>query len=101
MANCQYYGGGMRIAPGAVPDDGLFDVVVNRDLGRFETMRMIRRARSGAHLSHPKIEVRRARRVEVRSDRRVGVDADGERSGDVPAVFEVVPGAIELLVPAS
>jgi diacylglycerol kinase family enzyme len=51
-------------------------------------------------MSHPKMQSRRARRVEVQADRRVGVDADGERPGDLPAVFEVVPGAIELLVPA-
>jgi len=101
VANCEYYGGGMRIAPGAVPDDGLLDVVISGDLGMVETLRLLGRVRDGAHLSHPKIERRRARRVEVRCDRRVGVDADGERPGDLPAVFEVVPGAIELLVPGA
>jgi diacylglycerol kinase family enzyme len=50
-------------------------------------------------MPHPKLERRLARRVEIRSERRVGVDADGERPGDLPAVFEVVPGAIELMVP--
>ncbi len=100
VANCQYYGGGMRIAPEAVPDDGLFDVVINGDLGLVETLGLLGRVRTGTHMAHPKIELRRARRVEIRCDRRVGVDADGERPGDLPAVFEVVPGAIELLVPA-
>jgi diacylglycerol kinase (ATP) len=99
VANCEYYGGGMRIAPGALPDDGLFDVVINGDLGILETLLLLRKVRAGAHFPHPKLERRSARRVEVSSESRVGVDADGERPGDLPAVFEVVPGAIELVVP--
>jgi YegS/Rv2252/BmrU family lipid kinase len=101
VANCRYYGGGMKIAPEAEPDDGLFDVVISGDLGAFETMRLLGKVRVGAHMSHPKIHWRQARRVEVQADRRVGVDADGERPGDLPAVFEVVPRAIELVVPSS
>jgi diacylglycerol kinase (ATP) len=99
VANCEYYGGGMRIAPGALPDDGLFDVVINGDLGILETLLLLGKVRAGAHFPHPKLERRSARRVEVSSQSRVGVDADGERPGDLPAVFEVVPGAIELVVP--
>jgi diacylglycerol kinase (ATP) len=99
VANCEYYGGGMRIAPGAVPDDGLFDVVISGDLGILETVLLLSRVRAGAHFPHPKLERRSARRIEVSSERRVGVDADGERPGDLPAVFEVVSGAIELVVP--
>ena len=89
----------MRIAPGALPDDGLFDVVINGDLGILETLLLLRKVRAGAHFPHPKLERRSARRVEVSSESPVGVDADGERPGDLPAVFEVVPGAIELVVP--
>ena len=99
VANCQYYGGGMRIAPMAVPDDGLLDLVLVGDVGRLENMRMMGRVRSGAHFPHPKLEHRLVRRVEVSCSQRVGVDADGERPGSLPAVFEVLPGALELLAP--
>lgn len=100
VANCQYYGGGMRIAPDAVPDDGLLDVIINGDLGMLETVGLLSKVRSGSHMSHRKMERRLARRVEISCERRIGVDADGERPGDLPAVFEVVPGAIDLLVPS-
>jgi YegS/Rv2252/BmrU family lipid kinase len=99
VANCQYYGGGMQIAPPAVPDDGLLDLVVVGDVGRLESMRLMGSVRKGAHLAHPKLEHRRVRRVEVSSALPVGVDADGERPGALPAVFEVVPGALEVLAP--
>lgn len=97
VANCQYYGGGMRIAPAALPDDGLLDLVIVGDVGRLENMRLMGRVRKGEHLPHPKLEHRLVRRVEVRCGERVGVDADGERPGSLPAVFEVVPGALELV----
>ena len=101
VANFSYYGGGMQIAPQAVPDDGLFDIVINGDLGKLETMGLMRKVRDGSHMGHPKLERRLARRVAVTSERRVGVDADGERPGELPAVFEIVPGALEVLVPRS
>jgi len=99
VANCRYYGGGMQIAPPAAPDDGLLDLVVVGDVGRLESMRLMGSVRSGAHLAHPKLEHRLVRRVEVSCARPVGVDADGERPGGLPAVFEVVPGTLEVLAP--
>jgi len=99
LANCRYYGGGMEIAPGAVPDDGLLDMLIVGDVGRLENMRMMGKVRRGAHLPHPKLEHRLVRRVEVTCGQRVGVDADGERPGSLPAVFEVVPAALELVAP--
>jgi len=99
VANCRYYGGGMEIAPPAVPDDGLLDLVVVGDVGRLESMRLMGSVRKGAHLTHPKLEHRRVRRVEVSCELPVGVDADGERPGALPAVFEVLPGALEVVAP--
>ena len=52
-----------------------------------------------ADFPHPKLEHRLVRRVEVSARRPVGVDADGERPGGLPAVFEVLPGALEVLAP--
>jgi diacylglycerol kinase (ATP) len=99
VANCEYYGGGMQIAPTAAPDDGMLDLVVVGDVGRLESMRLMGSVRKGAHLAHPKLEHRRVRRVAVTCDLPVGVDADGERPGALPAVFEVVPGALDVLAP--
>lgn len=99
VANCRYYGGGMEIAPAAVPDDGLLDLLVVGDVGRLESMRLMGKVRRGAHVPHPKLEHRLVRRLEVSSPLPVGVDADGERPGSLPAVFEVVPGALEIVSP--
>jgi diacylglycerol kinase (ATP) len=101
VANCQCYGGGMRVAPGAQPDDGLLDVVIAGDLGIWENVRGLRRIRSGTHLGagDPKLSHALAERVEVSSPELVRVDADGEQPGVLPAVFEVQPAALDVVCP--
>lgn len=101
VANCQYFGGGMWVAPTAEPDDGRFDVLVAGDLSLWENLRGLSRIRRGTHLSDgsSKIAHTLARRVEVSSPALVRVDADGEQPGVLPAIFEVMPGAIELVCP--
>ncbi len=100
-ANCQYFGGGMRMAPMADPGDGELDLILVGDVSLLDTVRGLEKVRSGTHLEagNPKWSHRRARRVEVTSRRRVRVDVDGEQPGFLPARFEVVPGALTLMVP--
>jgi diacylglycerol kinase (ATP) len=52
----------------------------------------------GTHVRHPRVRMLRSKRVQVEADRRVMVYADGERVGPAPAVFEVVPGALPVVV---
>jgi diacylglycerol kinase (ATP) len=101
VANCQYFGGGMRVAPGAVPDDGLLDVVIAGDLGPWENVRGLRRIREGTHLDagSPKLSHAVAERVEISSPELTRVDADGEQPGVLPAVIEVQPAAIKVVCP--
>ena len=101
VANCQYFGGGMRVAPTAAPDDGLLDVLVAGDLGAIENLRGLGKIRKGTHLEdgNPKISHTLARWVAVSSPELVRVDVDGEQPGILPATFEVVPHALEVVCP--
>ena len=97
VANCQSYGGGMRIAPDARLDDGLLDVVVVGDIGKPAFLATFPKVFSGRHLQHPAVRLHRARRVELAGDRDLAVYADGEPSGSLPATFTVRPAAIAVL----
>jgi len=99
-ANTPWYAGGMYMAPHARPDDGRLEIITARDLGRVETLGLLPRVFSGAHLRHPKVAHRSAREVRVESDLPLAIHADGETVGRVPAVFRAVPQAIEVIVPA-
>ena len=99
VANCQYFGGSMHVAPKAEPDDGQFDLVVFGDIARFEAIRSINDIYKADHVKNPKVTGWRSSRVEVTSDERVLIDVDGEMCGTLPATFEVLPKAISVIVP--
>jgi diacylglycerol kinase (ATP) len=101
VANCQFFGGGMQMAPSASPTDGVFDVVVVKDAGKIETMRGINDFLKGKHLdnANPKIELMYGKRITVTSPEKVRIDLDGEDVGFLPALFEIQPGAIEFITP--
>lgn len=99
VANATSYGGGMQICPDAKVNDGYFDVCIAGDVGRFEVLQMVPRIYSGGHLTHPKVEVYRARRVEVRATTPVATHSDGEVIGTTPVVFEMLPQNLQVIVP--
>ncbi len=107
VANSAYYGKGMRIAPRAVVDDGLLDVVVIEAASRPELIRALPRVYDGSHVELPGVTLLRGRRVELSGDARtpIRVGADGEPLGVLPgldqppAVVQVLPAALALLCP--
>ena len=94
VANCATYGGGMRIAPTASPDDGLFEVCVVRDLGRLEVLRMLPRLYSGGHVGHRAVEIIRCASLSAAASARVLCQADGELDGELPVQFAIRPAAL-------
>ncbi|MEV6579114.1 diacylglycerol kinase [Streptomyces sp. NPDC051582] len=97
VGNSSSYGGGMRICADAVPDDGLFDVVVVGDCSRTTLLKVFPQVYKGTHLGHPKVTVHRAAKITLEA---AGITAyaDGEPLGALPVSAECVPGALRLLV---
>ncbi len=99
IANSSTYGGGMRLAPDAVLDDGLFDVVLIADVSRFEFLRSLPKVFRGTHVKLPNVEVVRCKQVEVRADRPFTMYADGDPIAELPVTVSCLPGAINVIVP--
>jgi YegS/Rv2252/BmrU family lipid kinase len=99
IANSSTYGGGMRLAPDARLDDGLFDVVLIGEASRLVFLRSLRRVFAGTHVALPMVEVVRCREVEVRADRPFTMYADGDPIVDLPVTVRCLPGAVNVLVP--
>ena len=101
VANGQFFGGGMHIAPWARLDDGLFDVVALGDFSPWELVTRGHRIYRGTHLGHPKVRFDRARHIRampVDPNREVLLDVDGETPGRLPASFEVIPKSLRIKV---
>jgi diacylglycerol kinase (ATP) len=100
VANGRYHGGAMLLAPNAMPDDGLFDVVLIGDVTKRDFVTTAPRIYKGTYLLHPKVELLRSRSVSVEAPDRLPIELDGEQVGTTPARFEIVPGALRVRVPA-
>jgi diacylglycerol kinase (ATP) len=96
VGNTPWYGGGMKVCPGADPADGLFDVTVVGATSRLELMRTKPRLSAGTHIGHAAVSVHRAARVEL-SCAGVTAYADGEPVASLPVVAESVPGALRIV----
>jgi diacylglycerol kinase (ATP) len=96
VGNTSWYGGAMRICPGAAPDDGLLDVTVVGPMNRRQLVRSRPRLTDGTHVDHPLVSVHRARRVGL-SCAGVTTWADGEPVAPLPVTAECVPGAVHVL----
>jgi diacylglycerol kinase (ATP) len=100
VGNGKYYGGGMKIVPDAVPDDGVFDIVMAVDFSVLETLLTLPKVYSGKHVDHPKARLFKGRSVTVVSrENPLSVQADGEAVGTTPATFRILADAIRVVRP--
>jgi YegS/Rv2252/BmrU family lipid kinase len=100
VANGRWHGGAMQLAPEALPDDGLFDVVLIGDITKRDFVTTAPKIYKGTYLAHPKVELLRSSAVAVEASEHLPIELDGEQVGTTPARFEVVPGALRVRVPA-
>jgi len=99
-ANGRYFGGGMFIAPDALPDDGRLDLVVVREMSKAGLLLHLPSLYRGTHLANPAVSVHRVSRIEAypsSEETSPGwIDVDGEGLGVLPLEIEVIPGAVTL-----
>ncbi len=101
IANGQFLGGGMHIAPRADVSDGQFDVVVVGDISKAKLAALLSTVYRGAHLGLDCVKSQRGRVVSARAmrdEKPVLVDVDGETPGYLPLTARIFPGALRLLV---
>jgi YegS/Rv2252/BmrU family lipid kinase len=93
VANGRIFGKGMKVAPGARLDDGLFDNILVQGMRFIEFCLHGWKLINGSHLSHPKISLVRGRMVEAfpEGPEDVLLELDGEQLGRLPATFEILP----------
>lgn len=92
------YGGGMKVCPGAVVDDGLLDLTWLHEVGKGTFLKVFPSVYKGTHVSHPSVSTHRGRTVRIEAPGQVAY-ADGERIGPLPIDIEVHPADLTVLVP--
>ncbi|MFL6584180.1 MAG: diacylglycerol/lipid kinase family protein [Chthoniobacterales bacterium] len=98
IANGRYVAGGTPIAPEASIDDGLLDVVLLSATSAAQLALLMPQILLGTHLSNSAVVFRRASKVTVNSRPGMWFNVDGELVGNEPAVFQVLPRALQFIV---
>ena len=99
VLNTPCTGGGLRLAPEARLDDGLFDIVVIDSIGKLNLMSSLPRVYRGSHLDHPNFSLFRSSSVRIRSDVPTGKMFDGDLCGETPVEALVLPAALKVVHP--
>jgi diacylglycerol kinase (ATP) len=78
VCNARFIGGGYPIAPEALIDDGLLDVLVVPRMPLLDFVGVLQRISSGQHSSDPAVMHFRSSAFEMEFDRTIRVNTDGE-----------------------
>lgn len=103
VANGRCFGRGMWVAPHALVNDGLFDVVLVEGMPLLRILFALQTVFSGKHLKRSDVHHTRASVVGVYSeDGPLSLDLDGEEAQGQDLSLTVLPGAVNMLLdPAS
>ena len=105
ISNIASYGGPLVFTPHARPDDGQFEVMVQRAPKKRDVIRMFWAAilnfLFGVNYQMPDVTFHAARKVRVISSegRTVPLQMDGDPAGHLPVEIDVVPGGVRVLAP--
>ncbi len=100
VANSRAYGGGMFVAPEAMLDDGLLDIVLSERTSKLRFIANLPRVFKGTHVELPEVRVLRSSEVTVSSDRPFQMYADGDPIGALPVRVSALAGAVTVIAPA-
>lgn len=97
VANGQYHGGGMWVAPDASVYDGLLHVTIIGNLTIPEVFLNLSKLYSGRIYDIDKVITRTCKKVAAVSDDRVLLEVDGEQPGMLPMVVKIMPGSLNII----
>jgi diacylglycerol kinase (ATP) len=102
IANSKYYGGGIKMAPTALIDDGYFELILAEQLSRAGALKLFPATYSGNHVFNKNLKVYRTKKVFLATDDEEGEQpiamADGELMGNFPLMVECYKGAVSILM---
>ena len=100
VANSESFGGGMRVAPNAIIDDGLLELFIVHSISRPEFIKVFPKVFTGEHISHPAVEIIQAKQVKISSGN-MPAYSDGEAVGHSPVSAQIMPGSLRVFAPKS
>ena len=100
IGNGKFYGGRFKITPEAILDDGLLEICLVEEMGRFKYLSIIPKAFKGTHSSVKGINFYRAKEVLIQSSEPILAQVSGEViEGQKEFSITLLPKSLKLIVP--
>ncbi|MBR5280756.1 MAG: diacylglycerol kinase family lipid kinase [Clostridia bacterium] len=103
VTNSTSVGGFNKISPDSKINDGFLELLIVKKLDFFTALPAMMQIQSGLHINNEKLfEYRRVRQVQIRPAKEgiaYPLDYDGEFGGNLPLNIEIIPQAVNLLIP--
>jgi len=99
IANGPFYGGGMKIAPEALMNDGLLDICIVKEISKWELLQQFPKVFNGTHISHPKVIMKTGKKIKLVSDEPREIFADGVYVGKLPAECTIGNQTVQIMFP--
>jgi diacylglycerol kinase (ATP) len=99
VGNAHRYGRGMKVAPRATLDDGLFDICFVGAMNKLKLLFAVPTIFSGSHLRIRQVDYFQAQSVSIAAERPLDVYADGEYICQTPVKLSLIPRALKVIVP--
>lgn len=95
LANNQFFGAGMHIAPHASLNDGTLAYCFIEKCGWLTRFRILNKVMKGTHANHAKVHCGQLHAVQIQTPD-LPVQADGEYVGKTPMIIRTIPAGIHL-----
>ena len=99
VLNTPTYGAGLRLAPDALIDDGMLNLVVIENMSKLRVLRLLPRLIGTGELHEHRVKRWNVRTVKISTDGPTLFHGDGEILGPTPVEIEIVPQAVRVLAP--
>ena len=100
VCNARHYAMFIRLAPKAMIDDGLLDVVCYQGRSFWHLVKHATDTLFHKHLGRGDVVFCRGRNVRITANRRVPWQSDGDLGGDLPVQINVHPAIAPVFLPA-
>lgn len=97
VMNGKSAGGFKRITPNAKINDGLFDVILFREMPITDFLPLLINVLQGNHEKNKHVIYFKTNKLHIESTNNVGTDIDGEKGEDLPLDFEIIPKRLKIL----
>ncbi|TDO78284.1 YegS/Rv2252/BmrU family lipid kinase [Halanaerobium saccharolyticum] len=98
IAQGNYFGGGIKIAPEAGLFSDKLNLVLLKDFSKLGIILNLIKAYKGKHLSHSLVESHQVEKIKISSQERVELELDGESVGICDSSFKISEKEIEILI---